>query len=238
MPNFTPRSGEGGWGAARADLTQVAAWDVERARGAPADLHRLGVPVPARRLVRWCESDRAGLVLGSAQPMGDVDVDAAARLDLQIARRVSGGSAVVVGPGRLVWADVSIPRADPLWHDDIGIAPLWLGAVWAECLGLDPTAVYDGPMVRTEWSALVCFAGIGPGEVLDQNRKVVGISQRRTRDAVLFQCAVLARWDPEETLAALHVGDRERARRDLTDAAAGVDLTGLEARFEEAIRFR
>jgi hypothetical protein len=52
-------------------------------------------------------------------------------------------------------------------------------------------------MVRTEWSDRVCFAGIGPGEVLDAaGRKVVGISQRRTRGSARFQCAALGRWDP------------------------------------------
>jgi len=34
----------------------------------------------------------------------------------------------------------------------------------------------------------------------------------------------------------LHVADRARAGRELRDAAAGVDLTGLETRFEEAIK--
>ena len=236
MPNFTPRSGEGGWGAARADLTQVEPWVVEWARGAPADLHRLGVPVPASRLVRWCVADRAGVVLGSAQPRTDVDASVAAARGIEIARRVSGGSAVVVGPGRLVWADVVIRRGDPLWEDDIGRAPLWLGRLWAECLGLPGSSVHDGPMRTNEWSPMVCFAGVGPGEVLDRDRKVVGISQRRTRDAALFQCAILTRWDPEETVAVLALADRERAARELDAVARGVDTSGLEDAFEMAIR--
>ncbi|GAC1314212.1 MAG: hypothetical protein NVSMB12_07050 [Acidimicrobiales bacterium] len=236
MPNFTPRSGEGGWGAARADLTRVEPWVVEWARGAPADLHRLGVPASPRRLVRWCAADRPGVVLGSAQARADVDAAEAAARGIEVVRRVSGGSAVVVGPGRLVWADVVIPRGDPLWDDDIGRAPLWLGRLWAECLGLPASAVHDGPMRRNEWSPMVCFAGVGPGEVLRDNRKVVGISQRRTRDAALFQCAILTRWDPEETVSVLRVPDRNRARRELEALAGGVDTAGLEDTFEKAIR--
>jgi lipoate-protein ligase A len=52
-------------------------------------------------------------------------------------------------------------------------------------------------MVRTEWSELVCFAGLGPGEVTVGGRKVVGISQRRTRDAARFQCVAYETWDAD-----------------------------------------
>ena len=44
----------------------------------------------------------------------------------------------------------------------------------------------------------------GPGEVTVAGRKVVGITQRRTRAAARFQCAALGRWDPD--------GDRAAAR--------------------------
>ncbi|MFZ9844209.1 MAG: hypothetical protein ACO3EQ_07685, partial [Ilumatobacteraceae bacterium] len=47
----------------------------------------------------------------------------------------------------------------------------------------------------------VCFASIGPGEVVRSDtragvsRKVVGISQRRTKDAARFQCTVFRKID-------------------------------------------
>ena len=239
MPNFTPRSGEGGWGAARADLTPeapgAAVWNIERARGAPADLHRRGLPVPARRLLRWCEADRAGLVLGSAQPESDVDAAVAAARGVQVVRRRSGGSAVLVGPGEVIWADVVIPRDDPLWSDDVGLAPLWVGAVWAKALGLPGVSVHRGAMRPGRWGWLVCFGGVGPGEVLVDGRKVVGISQRRTREAALFQCAALTRWDPADTLALLRTDDPSAAAADLRQVAAPADPVGLEAAFELAL---
>jgi lipoate-protein ligase A len=34
----------------------------------------------------------------------------------------------------------------------------------------------------------VCFAGVGPGEVLTGDRKLVGLSQRRTRHGIRIQC--------------------------------------------------
>ncbi|HEX6785774.1 MAG TPA: hypothetical protein VF076_01140, partial [Acidimicrobiales bacterium] len=57
--------------------------------------------------------------------------------------------------------------------------------------------------VRTPWSPLVCFSGLGPGEVHAGGRKVVGISQRRTRGWARFQCAAYLRWDPDALVALL-----------------------------------
>jgi lipoate-protein ligase A len=168
-------------------------WAVEDLRGPAAWLHTLG-PGSGRRLLRWCEATGPAVVIGSAQPWTDV-VDGV----VPVVRRVSGGSAVLVGPGEVAWLDVVVPRGDALWSDDVGVAPVWLGRVWAGALaslGVAGPTVHEGPMVRTPWSAVVCFAGIGAGEVLAAGRKVVGISQRRTREVALFQTAALLRWDP------------------------------------------
>ena len=99
-------------------------------------------------------------------------------------RRRSGGGAVLVGPGQAVWIDVVVPAGDPLWADDVGRAGWWLGEVWAAALaaaGLPGGEVWRGAQVRSAWSDRVCFAGLGAGEVTVGGRKVVGISQRRTR---------------------------------------------------------
>jgi hypothetical protein len=42
---------------------------------------------------------------------------------------------------------------------------------------------------------VVCFGGTGPGEVVVGGAKVVGLSQRRTRDGARFQCSVPLAWD-------------------------------------------
>jgi lipoate---protein ligase len=101
-----------------------------------------------------------------------------------------------------------------LWDHDVGRAFHWLGAAWADVLaaaGLAAT-LYAGPMRRTNWSDRVCFAGLGPGEVTVGGRKVVGLSQRRTREAALFQCCAALRWEPERLLDLLALDDAERAR--------------------------
>ena len=162
-------------------------------------------------------------MLGSTQPDGSVAAGAA----IEVARRRSGGGAVLVEPGRLVWADVVVPAGDALWQPDVGRAAWWLGDTWAgalEVLGLPGAAVHRGGLVRSRWSFAVCFAGLGPGEVTVAGRKVVGIASRRTRQGALFQCAVPLAWDPAPLLAALALTptDRDAAAADLAGAVLAV----------------
>ena len=104
--------------------------------------------------------------------------------------------------------------------DDVGRATHWLGDVWGRAIG-DESVVHRGPMRRTEWSDVVCFAGLGPGEVTVDGRKVVGISQRRTRDAARFQCVAYERWDPEPLLTLMGI--------DASIEAVGVGMGRLSA---------
>ena len=62
--------------------------------------------------------------------------------------------------------------------------------------------------MRTMIRSLVCFAGLGPGEVTVAGAKALGISQRRTRAGARFQCAVPRTWDAS-TLAAVLPGAAE-----------------------------
>ena len=192
----------------------------------------------AERSILVYEVPRATLVLGSSQRDDAVDWDRAARRGVEVVRRRSGGSAVLVEPGAAVWVDVTIPAGDPLWDQDVGRAFHWLGAAWVEVLAAGGLAAcwYDGPMRRGAWSDKVCFAGLGPGEVTVDGRKVVGLSQRRTREGVLFQCCAAVRWEPERILDLLALDDADRARAagELAAVAAGVGpgidlIGGLEA---------
>ena len=207
--------------AAPAAGPATAQHPVRTPQGAPA------APDGAVRLARVLSVDRAALVLGSGQPETDVDQEAAAAAGVEIVRRRSGGGAVRVDPGALLWVDLIVPAGDPLWQADVGRATWWVGATWASALetavGADPEVWRDG-MRRSPWSALVCFAGTGPGEVCIEGRKVVGVSQRRTRRAALFQTAALLDWDAAAVLALLRVDDASRAqgRVDLGPIAAGV----------------
>jgi lipoate-protein ligase A len=176
-------------------------------------------PEPAVRTVWVVEPTAPVVVLGSTQPASVVAPGVAT------VRRRSGGGAVLVEPGGLVWVDVLVPAGDPLWEVDVGRAFLWLGRVWAGAVGGD-AQVHEGGLVVTPWSPLVCFAGLGPGEVTVDGAKVVGLCQRRTRAGALFQCAALLDWQPRRLLDRLALTDEERERgaRELADAARGIDV--------------
>jgi lipoate---protein ligase len=202
-------------------------WAVERWRGHPRAFHGRPLPEPVARQVWICEPTAAAVVLGSAQPAHVVDAPACDAAGVAVVRRRSGGGAVLVAPGRQLWIDVLLPAGDPLWSADVARAFLWLGEVWAAALADVGIAgsVHRGPLRATEWSPLVCFAGVGAGEVLDDvGAKVVGLSQRRTRSGARFQCAVPVEWEVAGLLGLLALDDPRRAagREALAGAGRGV----------------
>jgi len=208
-------------------------WSVERFVEPASTFHARSVPDPTIRAIWVCEPVGPALVLGSAQP-ADVASAAACRMaGVEVVRRRSGGGAVLIEPGSTLWLDVLLPSGDVLWDPDVGRSFGWLGEVWAGALGalgVDAT-VHAGPPVRSRWSDLVCFAGLGPGELTDRRgRKVVGMSQRRTRAAARFQCAVPGAWDPVPLLELLTLDDDERAGAvaELADVAAGPDVSASD----------
>ncbi len=197
-------------------------WPVEHPDGTIAERHAR-MPEAMARAVHVQAIDRPTLVVGSAQRIlpesGDLD-----RFGLDLVRRRSGGSAVLLQAGDVCWIDVVLPRDDPLWSDDVGRSTLWLGEAWvaalAEC-GI-AAAVHRGALVRSPWSATVCFAGLASGEVTVDGCKVVGISQRRTRSGARFQCAALLRWDPSPLVELFRLPDH--ARVELAGVAAGLPV--------------
>lgn len=204
--------------------------NLERFGGTAAAFHARPLPDPLDATAWVFDVEQPALVLGSAQRDDVVDHAAAARAGVEVVRRRSGGGAVVLIPGECLWVDVLLPRDDPRWDDDIGRAAHWVGDAWAVAVG-DGARAHRGALQRSPWSDLVCFAGIGPGEVTVGGRKVVGISQRRTRAGARFQCVALARWDPASLLdlLALTRAERERARDDIAGVAAGAgDLAAAE----------
>jgi lipoate-protein ligase A len=177
------------------------------------------------------------LVLGSAQPFSQVDAGAARAAAVEVVRRRSGGGAVYVSRSAVVWVDVVVPNGDDLWDADVGRATWWLGDAWARALveiGVEGPIVWKAGMRSSPWSERVCFAGVGPGEVLVGGAKAVGLSQRRTRTAALFQAAVLLEWEPRRLLdlLALDPAEREAGYAELSGVATGIGAGAGRAVFE------
>ncbi len=175
------------------------------------------------------------LVLGSAQRVSDINDRVAGALGIAVVKRRSGGGAVLLVPSEFVWLDLVVPVGDALWADDIGQAMVWVGDLWRRALGdlgLSGvvTDVSGGGDVR--WARQVCFAGTGRGEVVvvagkvngnaggNDERKVVGVSQRRTRSTARFQSLCHLRWRPE--LVAALVGSPRPLASELASRVATV----------------
>ena len=175
----------------------MAAWEIERLSGTARAFHAREINNVSARTVWMFEHSAAALALGSTQSIADVDQLAAESLGVDVVHRHSGGGAVLLEPGSTIWIDVLIPTGDPLWTADVSAAPVWLGQVWAAAIGRvgrDGAEVHDGPLRSTRRSEVVCFDGLGPGEVV-LGAKTVGISQRRIRTCTRFQTVALLDWN-------------------------------------------
>lgn len=178
-----------------------------RSSSTAREFHARDVPVPAAPEIWFPEVTTPALVLGSTQSDAVVDHEACRLAGVAVVRRRSGGGAVLLRPGEVTWVDVIVPRGATGWSDDIHGPMVWLGRhladAFAEALPRRSFTAHAGPMETTPWSSLVCFDGIGAGEVLVDGVKLIGISQRRTRDAARLQCCWYSRHDASDLVALL-----------------------------------
>lgn len=184
---------------------------------------------PERRRVTVIAPLDRSIVLASTQSLATLDLAAVAADELAVVRRRSGGGAVLVEPGAMVWIDVEIPRSDPLWVDDVGRSSTWLAtrcAAGLHTLGFPDVAIVDS-LQSTPWSGLVCFAGLAPGEVTVGGKKVLGLAQRRSRVGARFQISVLVSWRPGPFAALFDLTDDARGELvgELTQRAMGLDTS-------------
>ena len=209
----------------------MPSWHVEHLAGDVSAFHAR--PLSKERSATFFRTEAPTLVLGSSQPVESVDHEAARRLGVAVARRRSGGGGVLLWPGEQVWLDLEVPASDSLWSDDVGRAMWWVGDLWQSALAafVSRAAVHRGRLLSTPWSPDVCFAGVGPGEVLVGDAKLVGISQRRTREAARFQTMVHLRWRPDVVAALVADGPTVEALAPLvaTCPSPAADITAALA---------
>ena len=181
-------------------------WQVHQVEQSASEMH--SKDLPSERGIWNVNISNNALVLGSGQRADAVNLEACARANVDLVHRRTGGGAVFLEIGQHLWVDVVVPVDDGLWSADVVTSSRWIGDAWRRVLltlGETQLSVHRGRAERSMWSKLVCFAGVGPGEVLTNGKKVVGISQRRTKESARFQCFVHRRWAPEKFLPLLNV---------------------------------
>lgn len=192
--------------------------------GTAADFHAMELPY--ERAVWWCQVADPTVILGSTQTADDVNQSIADESGVLVSRRRSGGGAVFVHPTDSVWIDITISRDDPLWKDDVAQSMLWLGELFVEALSpWVRAAVYRDSFSTGVDGRVVCFASSSPGEVFVETNKLVGISQRRSRDGARFQCVVYRHWRLTEWSHVLASPDVRSRVADI--AVATLDIPAL-----------
>ena len=181
---------------------------VSKMTGSCEEFHHRSSPQGKDPVISLFTPIRDAIVLGSTQERSLLNETACLSHDVEIVKRRSGGGLVLLSADSTLWVDVEIPSDHSLWLNDVGDSSLWLGQVFVEVLtglGLENLELHRGALMKNTWSPLICFAGKGPGEVFAADgSKIVGISQRRTRDWARFQCDVSLKWRPELLRELLH----------------------------------
>jgi lipoate-protein ligase A len=191
-----------------------------------AGVEQTGVPA-----VRWYGMDPPALIVGSSQRLEEIDQAACAASGLRIHRRRSGGGAVLSAD--MLMLDLALPRAHPLYIDDVTESYRWIGEVWAAALrhlGVDGRVASVGA-ARADAHALdplvrrVCFGGLSPYEVMVEQRKLVGLAQVRRRGGALYQVGMYLRWAPQHTAALMAAtpGERVVLEQQLAARVAGLE---------------
>jgi len=188
-------------------------WQVHEWNGSARDFHNRDLPMSTA--LWFVRAQSPAIVLGSSQQENVIDVDGAHDAGFDVFKRRTGGGAVLVD-NTVLWVDVMLPREHPWWVDDVSASMLWLGQAWERVLSqfsAPQFVVHRGAMVRSVMSDAVCFVGRAPGEVCVNDKKIVGISQRRGREGARFQCAVYSHWSSDWIDFVTGYGDLSSARQ-------------------------
>jgi lipoate-protein ligase A len=158
--------------------------------------------------------------LGSGERADDVDRDRIAWRGWGILRRASGGTAVI-HQGQLGYA-VILPSSHPIWRGDLIESYRRLAAPLAAAFRALGVAVEAAPpSARAEFARAappgadrICFAALGPYELLTAGHKVIGNSQVRRRLASL-QHGTIQVSASQAALLDILAGSGDRERDDL-----------------------
>jgi lipoate-protein ligase A len=176
------------------------------------------------------------IVLGGHEPVALLDERAIAERGAVVRRRRGGGGAVHLEPGAC-WVEMWLPAGTIDEQHDLRATAHQVGGWWREALRSCGVVaeVHRDEMIAAEQGAIACFAGLGPGELTVAGRKLVGVSQWRSKDGVLVS-SVVARRAPLSLAA--HLADRGRAVPRLAEATSLAETAGPVAGRELASAFK
>jgi lipoate---protein ligase len=220
----------------------TASWRVLRAAREPAArqfalseaLLSVGLVATKRPALRWYVARQPVLILGNGQKPEDADLAASREAGVEVFRRTSGGTAVLLDEDAIN-LEIALPAGYPLASSDLARSYQWAGEVWVEALhALGIAGIYAisieevralPPLARDDPLRLACYGTLSPFEVVAGQRKVVGLSQVRRRAGALYQMSAYLRWRPERlaALLALSSEQRESLSRRLRDVTVGLD---------------
>ncbi len=180
------------------------------------------------------------VVLGSTQHAEDLDDHAMARDGVSVRRRRGGGGAVLLRPDDC-WIELWLPATSAAERGDVRSTAYRAGGWWKVALAdLGVSAVpHHGGLLDADQGAVACFAGLGPGELTVDGRKLVGLSQWRAHEGALVSSILSAR-PPEDLAAYLRRGSAQVPRLTvatcLDEALPGVGADQVADAFSSAVR--
>ena len=92
-------------------------------------------------------------------------------------------------------------------------------------------SVLEGALRSDALGTRVCFVSEGPGEVVTASGKVVGISQRRTRNGARFQCCLYVAPRLGHFLDVLELSVEDRARVERAHVTVAGEAESIVANF-------
>ncbi len=165
------------------------------------------------RVLLLCRPTSRSVVLGAAQKADLFEASVLSSQGFELAKRSSGGGAVIVEPKGQLWAHLFIRPDDRLWENDVLVAFDWIGELsvaFFEFLGLNDVSVSRTKGQSAGLSRLICFAGVGLSEATWRGKKISGVSQRRRRNYASFQFQLL-------------LGDNQSQLVDLLDLSGSLE---------------
>ncbi len=153
---------------------------------------RLNAGVNEPQLMLW-QYDEPAIIMGCSQRPDEGQLQRAAKAQLPIMRRGSGGGAVLAGPWMLS-ATLFIPTEHPVGKLDLIKLFGWIERIWIEaliecdvsCRGVDKALIDQSKQISkqqgVEWA---CYASLSHGEVVSPDgRKLLGLAQIRKRKGI------------------------------------------------------